>query len=72
MEASDMPTYDNPLGTTAILPDGRSVAQGQADEQQRLRQMRATMQRFGQTSRPGTGAWSVGDYGDALPPMTTK
>jgi hypothetical protein len=64
-----MPAYPSniPVGT---MPDGSSVADNMAATADRQEQMRQRLKRFQQTSVPGSGAWSVGEFGDALPPKT--
>jgi conjugal transfer/entry exclusion protein len=52
------------------MPDGTSIADQVANNADRVEQMRQRMKRFSDTSQPGTGAWTVGTYGDALPPKS--
>jgi hypothetical protein len=54
----------------ATMPNGQTVADHMAETQSVQEQVRARMKRFQQTSVPGSGAWSVGEFGDALPPKT--
>jgi hypothetical protein len=52
------------------MSDGRSIADQVSDNAKRLEEMRRRTKTFGDTQQPGTGAWSVGDYGQALPPKS--
>jgi hypothetical protein len=53
-----------------FMPDGTSIADQVANNADRVEQMRQRMKRFSETSQPGTGARTVGTYGDALPPKS--
>jgi hypothetical protein len=61
-----MPISNIPDG---FMPDGRTIADQVSDNEAKQREVRNRMQRFKDTMQPG-GTWTVGDYGDALPPKS--